>query len=119
MNREWCEEIGEKYKENIIYESYYYSSIIKVPEFVQIYDFNKENYDEINFEGNIISFDKKNIFLGLDNYYVIIYDLNDYIELVKYKINKNLDDIQKIGDDSFAITSNNYENYKIDFFKLI
>ena len=119
-SREYCKEIGETFRESIIVESFYYSSIIKVPEFDEIYDFNKEISEEINIQGNIILFNKKNIFLGVNYNYIVIYDLNNYVELEKYQINNIFHDIQKIGEDTFGLISSDFEdNYKIEFFKIL
>ena len=118
--REYCEEIGEIFRNSIIVESSYYSSIIKVPEFNEIYDFNKEISEEINIQGNIILFYKKNIFLGVNYNYLVIYDLNNYVELEKYQINNIFHDIQKIGEDTFGLITSVFEdNYTIDFFKIL
>ena len=55
----------------------------------------------------------------MNSHYITIYDLKDYTELEKFQINKFYD-IQKIGEDSFAIITSDYnENYKIDFFKIV
>lgn len=118
--REYSEEIGEKFINSIMVESFYYSSIIKIPEFNEIYDFNKEISEEINIQGNIILFDKKNIFLGVNYNYIVIYDLNNYAELGKYNINNIFHDIQKIGEDTFGLITCDFENnYKIEFFKIL